>query len=127
MIRVLMAYLVKQNLRKIHLFLVFAIAPSFSSAATTDEEISYLLSVLTTDGCSFVSNDISYSGREFEQHLRSKLRLNDDLIASADDYIEKIATRSAVSGQPYVAVCDGKLKITKEWFGELLTAYRRNH
>lgn len=122
-----MSYPIKKNVRKIYLFLVFALVSSFSVAATTDEEINYLLSVLTTDDCSFVSNDISYSGREFEQHLRSKLRLNDDLIASADDYIEKIATRSAVSGQPYVAVCDGKLRITKEWFGELLEAYRLSH
>jgi hypothetical protein len=122
-----MSNFIEKIVRPAYFLSVLLMLPSFSAAATIDDEISFLLSSLATEDCTFIRNDISYSSKEFEQHLRSKLSANEELISSAEDYIEKIATRSAVSGKPYVAVCSGELKITKEWFAELLEAYRNGN
>ncbi len=113
--------------RLLYLLLLITLLPSISTAATMDDEIAYLLGALDGERCTFVRNDISYSSREFLQHLRSKMRGNDEIINSAEDFIEKIATRSAISEAPYVALCEGELKITKDWFTELLESYRRSN
>lgn len=96
-------------------------------AAAQEAEIDYLLDVLGSSQCTFVRNDVSLSSQDFQQHLRSKLRRNDELIASAEEFIDKIATRSAESGLPYVALCDGELRITRDWFTELLMAHREKN
>lgn len=87
-------------------------------------EVEYLLGAVDKDSCTFIRNDISYSNDEFQQHLRSKLRENDSLISSAEDFILKIGTRSSVSESPYVAICGGELQIMKDWLTELLESYR---
>ena len=87
-------------------------------------EIDYLLNAVEERRCRFVRNDISYSSSEFLGHLQSKLQLNEGLVNSSEEFIEKIGTRSAVSQIPYVALCDGQLKITQTWFLELLATYR---
>ena len=93
-------------------------------AAAQETEIDYLLSAVEDSSCRFVRNDITYSSQEFLGHLRSKMELNAELINSAEEFIDKIATRSAVSEIPYVAICDGQLKITQDWFFDLLASYR---
>lgn len=110
-----------------YLLLLIVLLPSVSAAATMDNEIAFLLSAVDNDSCTFVRNDISYSNREFQQHLRSKLEVNDELINSAEDFIVKIATRSSLSESPYVALCEGELQIMKDWLTELLESYRRSN
>lgn len=39
------------------------------------------------------------------------MRNNENIYSSAEESIEKIATRSAASASPYVALCDGQLTI----------------
>lgn len=110
-----------------YLLLLSVMIPSVSMAVTMEDEVAYLLAALDSVECTFVRNDVSYSNREFHQHLQSKASRNTELIRSAEDFIEKIATRSAVTSVPYVALCDGELKITKVWFTQLLESYRRNN
>ena len=93
-------------------------------AAAQETEIDYLLGAVEGSSCRFVRNDITYSSEEFLGHLRSKMERNAQLISSAEEFIEKIATRSSVSEIPYVAICDGQLKITQDWFFDLLATYR---
>lgn len=114
------------------LLLLITLLSSVSAAATSaaenmQDEVDYLFSVLGKDSCTFVRNDISYSSGEFERHLRSKLSGNEQLINSAEDFIEKIATRSSVSESPYVAICGAELQIIKDWLTESLEVYRRSN
>ena len=99
----------------------------FPVYAAQQDEIEYLLGVLDETDCRFIRNEITYSREDFLGHLRSKMDRNEELINSAEDFIEKIATRSAVSEIPYVALCNGELKITKDWFTELLASYRASN
>lgn len=117
-------------IRSISAFLVVTIlipAGAGVSAASQEAAIQYLLDAVESSSCRFVRNDITYSSREFLGHLQSKMALNEELIGSAEEFIEKIATRSAVSEIPYVAICDGQLKITQDWFFDLLTNFRSSN
>ncbi len=107
-----------------YLLTIFFVS-SATHAATMDEEIQFLLDDLDTENCSFVRNETPYSTAEFRLHLESKLRGNRSLVHNTEDFIEKIATRSASSGAAYVAVCDGELKIIEQWFTELLAEFRQ--
>jgi len=106
--------------------ILFALSPMIANAAMEDE-IDHLMDSQASSGCTFVRNDISYSAREFQDHLRSKMRQNENVYDSTEEFIDKIATRSALSDSPYVALCDGELKIVRDWFSELLAAYRDNN
>jgi len=117
-------------IRSIYSFLFVAIlipAGAGVSAASQEAAIQYLLDAVESSSCRFVRNDITYSSREFLGHLQSKMALNEEMIGSAEEFIEKIATRSAVSEIPYVAICDGQLKITQDWFFDLLTNFRSSN
>ena len=94
-------------------------------ADTKNDEISYLINSVGKSGCSFIRNGERYSGKDARQHLRSKRKLNAHLIHSAEDFIEKIASRSSNSGQPYMISCQGKeQQMAKEWFTRLLALHR---
>ena len=110
-------------------FLVIAgcliLASTESLAASADEEIRYLIGSVGRDGCAFVRNDRRYSRREARDHLRSKWRLNEQLVEDAEDFIDKLASQSATSGQPYLIRCRGQQEMTaREWFSQLLVEYR---
>ena len=94
------------------LLLATLYGPYALSAITPEQqaEIDYLLNAVEERRCRFVRNDISYSSSEFLGHLQSKLQLNEGLVNSSEEFIEKIGTRSAVSQIPYVALCDWPVK-----------------
>lgn len=110
--------------RPAKLFLLSMILYPMAAFPSMDEEIAHLLETQAGSTCTFVRNDISYSAREFQQHLRSKMSQNQEVFDNTEEFIEKIATRSAVSDSPYVALCNGELKILRDWFTELLGDYR---
>ena len=105
--------------------LVLALIPATSSADTKDEEINYLINSVGGSGCTFIRNGERYSGREARRHLRSKRNRNAHLIKSAEDFIQKIASRSSTSGEPYLISCRGREQQTaREWFTTLLEMRR---
>ncbi len=56
----------------------------------------------------FIRNGAEYDAREAADHLRMKWRAAGDQIATAEQFIEAIASRSSMSGKPYlIRLCDG--------------------
>ena len=107
------------------IFVLLIVFPAHSFADTTDDEIRYLIGSVGRDGCAFIRNNRKYSRRQAREHLRSKWRLNERLVESAEDFIEKIASRSVTSGQHYRIQCRREQHITaEEWFAKLLAKYR---
>ena len=53
------------------------------------------------------SNGNTLSARESRARLRSKAHRNAHLIDSTEEFIEKIASRSATTGRPYLVRCGG--------------------
>ena len=83
--------------------------PRFAHAAPPPHEqqrIEQLMDALAADHSSrFVRNSAAYSGADAARFLRAKLRAQGQGIASAEVFIERIASRSGTTGQPY-RVCD---------------------
>lgn len=102
-----------------------AVLSATAIADTKNDEISYLINSVGKNGCVFIRNGERFSGKEAREHLRSKRKRNAYLIHSAEDFIEKIASRSSTSGQPYLISCRGKEQQTaNEWFTRLLALHR---
>jgi len=74
------------------------------------QRIEQLLDALAADGSSrFLRNATAYSGAEAARFLRAKLRAQGQGIASAEAFIERIASQSGTTGKPYrVCTPDGE-------------------
>jgi len=60
-------------------------------------------------GMYFVRNDKSYSPEDAALFLREKLKAMGDEVTTAEEFIDKIATKSSMSGKPYtVRFADGR-------------------
>ena len=107
------------------LLLVFVLQPAATVADSMDEEIDYLISSVGRGGCTFIRNGNRLSGRNARAHLQSKTRRNAHVIDSTEAFIEKIASKSATSGKPYLISCKGESQQNAgEWFAVLLAQRR---
>jgi hypothetical protein len=70
-------------------------------------EIDTLLSRLAASGCQFRRNGTWYTAAEAQSHLRRKLDYLQDkgAVASAEQFIERAASQSSVSGETYQVKC----------------------
>ena len=94
--------------------LVHAAALSTASHA----EIQALLSRLRVSGCEFKRNGTWHPADEAQAHLQRKLDylVRKGAVASAEQFIERAATKSSVTGQTYLVKCGGKPPLpSSEW------------
>ncbi|MDN3919236.1 DUF5329 family protein [Roseateles violae] len=92
-------------------------------------EVDALLDRLQRSGCQFGRNGSWYEAGEARAHLLKKLAYLEDknLVASSEDFIERAATRSSVSGQAYLVRCGGSQAAPVEsraWLSAELKALR---
>ena len=100
-------------------------AGALSSAAKP--EIDALLSRLETSGCQFYRNGSWLTGPEAADHLKTKLAylVKSGSITTADEFIEKAATKSITSGQPYKLRCaNQEAQPSAVWLGNELRRLR---
>jgi hypothetical protein len=113
----------------------FGLAPSLLLAslalavpsADVQTEVEYLLQHIEDSGCEFYRNGTWYNGRRARSHLYEKYQylVAHDEINSADDFIERAATRSSVIGIAYQIRCSGGEPVdSKSWLLDALAAYR---
>ncbi len=72
-------------------------------------EVGFLLGFLAGSDCEFFRNGNWYAPPAAQAHLRSKYRylVARDLVRSTEDFIDKAASRSEMSGLPYQVRCRG--------------------
>jgi hypothetical protein len=102
-------------------------AANAAPASPAEVEISYLLQHIETSGCEFYRNGSWYNGMRAQAHLRSKYEylVARNPIGSAEDFIDKVATKSSVTNQPYRIRCAGFAAVTSSnWLRDALAAYR---
>jgi hypothetical protein len=95
---------------------------------TARVEIEYLLQRVGTSGCEFYRNGSWYDAGRAEAHLRDKYEYLDarHQINSAEDFIDRAATKSSLSGQVYQLRCNGSAAVPSgQWLYDALTLYRR--
>ena len=102
-------------------------APTAQPPPTVQTEIEYLLQHIEMSGCSFYRNGSWYDGAHARAHLRAKYDYlaAKQLVATAEDFIDKAATKSSVSGKPYKIRCaDGAEVESGPWLRQVLAQHR---
>lgn len=90
-------------------------------------EIDGLLSRLAASHCRFQRNGVWHAADAAEAHLRRKLDwlATRGAVASAEDFIERAATKSSVSGRPYLVKCGNMPAVPSDaWLHSELGALR---
>jgi Family of unknown function (DUF5329) len=95
--------------------------------AVAQTEINYLLGSIDRSGCEFYRNGTWHDSKKAHAHLRYKYEMlaTREQINTAEDFIEKAATKSSLSGQPYEIRCSGgEAATTNQWLHDVLAPYR---
>ena len=72
-------------------------------------------------GATFIRNGSEYSCADAAKFLRGKLESMGGEVTSARDFIERIASKSSMSGQPYqVKFADGKTVLAAQFLSDEL-------
>ena len=91
------------------------------------EEIDGLIACVRTSDVRFIRNGTEYSAAEGADHLRDKLGKAGGRVKTAEDFITGIASKSYLSGKPYmVKFPDGRTRPTGEWLKAQLAEKRKN-
>jgi Family of unknown function (DUF5329) len=108
-------------------FVILALFPGVVGAQDTIEKkkIEFLISsVENLKEAKFIRNGSEYNGKEAAEHLRMKFRKAGDKVQTADDFISLCASKSYISGKPYmIRSSDGKTIKSEEYFREKLKEY----
>ncbi len=99
-----------------------------ANASTPEREIAALIAALGQSDCEFQRNGRWHGAERARKHLQRKydwLRER-DLAPTAELFIERAATESSASGQPYRVRCPGQAVVpASEWFKGRLHQLRR--
>ncbi len=113
------------------LFFVMPLRPSAALAdltPTAEQEISHLLDYVETCGCQFCRNDTWIDDmKAARQHAELKYRyfLRKGRIHSAEDFITWAASKSEMSGKPYLVRCgSASPQLTAQWLTQELHRFR---
>ena len=99
---------------------------AFGLDAQTKAEIDELIAFVQTSGVRFIRNGTEYSAAEGAKHLREKLANAGDRVKTTDDFITGVASKSYLSGKPYlVKFADGHTQPTGDWLRAHLAEMRK--
>jgi uncharacterized protein DUF5329 len=90
-------------------------------------EINYLLQHIEASGCEFYRNGSWYDAAQAKAHLRLKYDYlaARNQIGSAEDFIDKAASKSSLSGRAYKIRCAGAAEVeSNPWLRDALERYR---
>ena|ERR1700722_4939928 len=107
-----------------------AAAQAAPPAPAAKAEIEYLLSAVASSDCRFYRNGTWYDATSAAAHLRAKYETlaAQGLIGDTDDFIDRAATKSSLSGRDYAIKCEGIAEMSsRQWLADLLVAYRASH
>jgi hypothetical protein len=100
----------------------FALAASEPNAVRA--EIDTLLTRLEQSGCDFYRNGEWHTATEAKAHLLRKLKATREP-ASTEQFIDRLASKSSLSGKPYLVRCAGKEPVeSRIWLTEQLRHLR---
>ena len=103
---------------------VLSWAVPVAACVTLDEpqEINQLLTVIESSDMQFIRNGSAYDGKAAREHLQEKLQFAGSRIATAEEFIHYIASKSSLTGEPYhVRFPDGKEMESGVWLSQQLS------
>ena len=108
------------------LALLFTHGPAFGAPnAATEQTIRHLIDYVAGADLTFVRNASEYTPAEAAKHMQKKYRHFRDDIDTAEDFIRLCATKSLMSGKPYLVIDrEGNAIPTGDWLKAELAAQR---
>ena len=102
---------------------LFSLVFAFTTKAQAQTRLSetqkierLITAVEELDGARFYRNGNYYNAKQAADHLRMKLTRAGSAVKTAHDFVDKIATKSSMSGEPYkIVLKDGKELTCKEF------------
>jgi hypothetical protein len=93
--------------------------------AGQEAEIEYLLVAVANSDCQFIRNGEAHDAAEAAAHLRMKYERAGWLVDDAEEFIDRLASKSSISGRPYAIQCqDAAPSPAQAWLTERLAEYR---
>ncbi len=107
------------------------IGDTFAQESHEANKIQYLISSIETlNGAEFIRNGKVYDAKRAADHLRFKLKKAGDRVKTAEDFIRLCASKSSLSGEPYlIRFSDGVTVEAEVFFRNRLKAFsdKTNH
>lgn len=94
------------------------------------EEIVHLVGYLKASGCQFNRNGSWHDAGDASRHLQRKYDylLKRDLVATSEDFIDRAASQSSITGKPYQVRCGATAPVASAaWLKAELARYRGAH
>ncbi len=91
------------------------------------DEVNLLLGSIARSGCEFYRNGSWHDSQEAVAHLRRKYNYlaKRDLVNTTEQFIERGASESSMSGKPYQIRCAGGAAVnSRQWLRERLVELR---
>lgn len=110
---------------------LLALLPAVCAAqpsTSAQREIEALLRAVGASGCEFLRGGSTYAAAQAQVHLQNKYEYlaTRGMLASTDDFIDKAATRSSMTGEPYAMRCgDASPQRSDEWLRARLRVLRQ--
>ena len=90
-------------------------------------EVNFLLGYLEGSRCEFYRNGTWHDSIAAQAHLRDKYKylVARNLVDTTEQFIDRAATESSFSGQPYQVRCNGGAEVpSKQWLHDELARFR---
>ncbi|HEY3198484.1 MAG TPA: DUF5329 domain-containing protein [Nitrospirales bacterium] len=88
--------------------------------------INHLIAYVEASNCVFIRNGKEHDSKEAANHIKTKYDYFMFNIKTAEEFIEKAASKSIIGGQPYSVRCGDHLPIpSAEWLTQELFNYRK--
>ena len=105
--------------------LTLVVCSAAATAGTMDDEIDYLLTTVGQSDCVFIRNGGRHSAAAAQKHLQMKRKRGKRYFDNADEFIDKLASKSSFSGKLYYMQCGEEAeRPSGEWFMALLKKFR---
>jgi len=108
--------------------LSFVVVRAYAQDSSEATKIQYLIaSVEALEGARFIRNGREYDTRAASNHLRLKLKTLGDKVKTAEDFIHLCASKSSLSGEPYlIRLADGSTVKSEIFFKDKLKTFTAN-
>ena len=95
---------------------------------TVDQTVLHLIDHVAESGLTFIRSNVSYTAAEAARHMNKKFQHFRKDINTAEDFIERCASRSLLSGKAYLVINEQNEQVrTSEWLELELADYRERN
>jgi len=99
--------------------------PAIAFAGQAEDEIEHLITAVGESGCTFIRNGSRHDAEGAASHMRLKYQRGKRYATTAELFIERLASKSSLSGKPYQIECPGSDAVPSgEWLTARLQEYR---